>query len=881
MNLIPKKMSQLRRIALAVLLASFAILETPTISAQELGKTITSPFGIARQTSTSESGSDGDTFVDPETGEVGHIIRNPFGVANPEGVDTGIDIPDSGEEVGGIITSPFGVPASDDIDTGMDVFDEDEEYLISLPDDEESDVEGAENVDEVDDETSDDVKELEEESAGTTTEKYVPVIDNPIRGVEFDSIITLSGTSTYTVESETNDINNAPTLYVLAGGYFTMNLVTNLNLPTNIQPIFRKLNQSGTQNPFEPIQSGSNPPYCFVYHVPSAMYEGTYSASISCNFNGVQIERVLKIEIVYFEIKIDYSGNGTIDDDDVYDTNNPFGKLIHINNLDVDQDGIPDYADGFKSYGYENGSVQLVPISSSEQNGASLQFEKIIIRVSNNIKPSEWNFCFEFNQAFLNMINVNQQVINSDHYQTYEPRGSGTLRLWKKDGNIARSNDPITIQGDYIPSMINISLNYLDNVRKEKKDIYGHIMYYEYTIYVEAVKPCNNDAISGETITACLKKIQNAQQGPVEFNSHIVATPYQIVFEGIINDEITSSHVVYNPCGIIKWDNENREEAKFHFNTIPSNIPCATVNWSASTNLAFVGGNTGKSVTVRATGNVNSEFSLIIDIGRGNDWNPSIKGKILEENTVSLFVWVVAADENGNSPVITIGDIESFIDDVNQLYKQVGIKFQKVQTNYIKARQYIDVEGGFSILKDYRDISEDYVARSLVSYPQRTGFTREEDGLEIFFVRELYGGETLGLSCPGDGIIVASNTDFRTLAHELGHACGLNDIYSNIEIDEDNSVQLDNAVNVNSLWIKEDCTYTRIPNNSNMSVAGYYQYNLKHVELLQRLLMFGIDESGEECDISLGNVYGIDMDGSFCDVKTGLEGMERNPQHDR
>ena len=246
MNLISKNLSQLRRIALAVLLASFAILETTSISAQEQGKTITSPFGVANPymntSDSSESGSDGDTFVDPETGEVGHIIRNPFGQANPDGVDTGIDIPDSGdeevghiirnpfgqanpdgvdtgidipdsgEEVGGIITSPFGVPASDDIDTGVDVLDEDEEYLISLPDDEESEVEESENVDEVDDETSDDVKELEKELAEATTEKYVPVKDNPIPGRECDtidfSIVGICGSDSVTSSTELPDQTN-------------------------------------------------------------------------------------------------------------------------------------------------------------------------------------------------------------------------------------------------------------------------------------------------------------------------------------------------------------------------------------------------------------------------------------------------------------------------------------------------------------------------------------------------------------------------------------------------------------------------------------------------------------------------------------------------
>ena len=65
-----------------------------------------------------------------------------------EGVDTGIDSPDSGEEeVGSIITNPFGIPDppdvdfSDGVDTGEDIAevhfvdDEDVEYLINPPDD--------------------------------------------------------------------------------------------------------------------------------------------------------------------------------------------------------------------------------------------------------------------------------------------------------------------------------------------------------------------------------------------------------------------------------------------------------------------------------------------------------------------------------------------------------------------------------------------------------------------------------------------------------------------------------------------------------------------------------------------------------------------------
>ena len=214
----PHKTPALAKMAMLLLfaIAAVALLDTTTISAQEPGRTITSPFGIARQTSSLESGSDEDTFVDPETGEVGHIIRNPFGIANPEGVDTGIDIPDNGEEVGGIITSPFGVPASDNIDTGVDVIDEDEEYLISLPDDEESEVEDTEDVEEINDEPSDDEKEkidkiefsedFSRNDESISTKGALPPKDAPRNtgedlGFDFKLVGTSEGATSVTVNS--------------------------------------------------------------------------------------------------------------------------------------------------------------------------------------------------------------------------------------------------------------------------------------------------------------------------------------------------------------------------------------------------------------------------------------------------------------------------------------------------------------------------------------------------------------------------------------------------------------------------------------------------------------------------------------------------------
>ena len=458
MNLISKNLSQLRRIALSVLLASFAILETTSISAQELGKTITSPFGIARQTSTSESNSNGDTFVDPETGEVGHIIRNPFGVANPNDVDTGIDIPDSGEEeVGGIITSPFGVPASDDIDTGVDVFDEDEEYLISLPDDEESDAENSEDVDEVDDETSDDEKEIGEESYEATTEKYVPVIDNPIRGVEHPSFnFELTCSSAGATVTDSGDVSVTPTLCVLPGKTIQTQAVLSEGSWPSGAPTWTLTCQT-----YESLPSGvsdlSLPSYANgltnlpTITVPSGMPYRKYILTASAE----NISRNVQIVVLgRLDLQIDSNNNGVIEDNDDSVEETAPGKIIFTNDGDLDQDGIPDCYDGFDIKVNGNGVSQAGNMKSEAFTPI-----KIYMKGLSDLIASNQNVSIRLSYPAANPQNetITGAGTNDDPYVFSD--SNKCLRIWTKDGTLQRNKKSISSSGDYVPSNTYISLS--------------------------------------------------------------------------------------------------------------------------------------------------------------------------------------------------------------------------------------------------------------------------------------------------------------------------------------------------------------------------------------------------------------------------------------
>ena len=462
----PHKTPALAKLAMLLLfaIAAVAILDTTSISAQELGRTITSPFGIARQTSSTESGSDGDTFVDPETGEVGHIIRNPFGVANPEGVDTGIDIPDSEEEeVGGIITNPFGTPNPDGVDTGVDVFDEDEEYLISLPDDEESDVEEPEDADEVDNETSDDGKEIEVESEETTTGKYVPVIDNPIRGVEYPSFdfgLTCSSAGA-SVTSNSGYLGNIPILCVLPGKTIQIQAVLSEGSWPSGSPTWTLSCQTYESLPFGvsdlsiPLYANgmSNPP---AITVPSRMPYRKYILTASAGNKSRSVQIVV---LGRLDLQIDSNNDGLINDSDDSVEDLAPGKIIFTNDGDLDQDGIPDCYDGFDIKVNGNGVSQAGNMKSEAFTPI-----KIYMKGLSDLIASNQNVSIRLSYPAANPQNetITGAGTNDDPYVFSD--SNKCLRIWTKDGTSQRNKESVSSSGDYIPTDSNIALANYQNI---------------------------------------------------------------------------------------------------------------------------------------------------------------------------------------------------------------------------------------------------------------------------------------------------------------------------------------------------------------------------------------------------------------------------------
>jgi len=94
-----------------------------------------------------------------------------------------------------------------------------------------------------------------------------------------------------------------------------------------------------------------------------------------------------------------------------------------------------------------------------------------------------------------------------------------------------------------------------------------------------------------------------------------------------------------------------------------------------------------------------------------------------------------------------------------------------------------------------------------------------------------------------DGLAIEAGCTANVLAHELGHAAGLKDIYyknGNKEIPVDALVK--------KTWLKEDW--------NNGPPPAYYDLSLRQADLVKRLLMHGYSY-GNNIDIPAGKVYGV------------------------
>jgi len=189
---------------------------------------------------------------------------------------------------------------------------------------------------------------------------------------------------------------------------------------------------------------------------------------------------------------------------------------------------------------------------------------------------------------------------------------------------------------------------------------------------------------------------------------------------------------------------------------------------------------------------------------------------VASASPIKLYCWVIGEDVGGfprSSSTIT-----NYVTAVNKIYTQVAMEFSIESISYTNNTRLAHV-----------NYSND------VQIAELCGITNGTNGIELYFVKTITD-DVLAFHI-ASGIVISENANEHTMAHEIGHACGLDDVYP---------YHRDTSLVVQGM-----------PERSRLAGDwGWYPDHVTQSNVIERLMMCGYG-SASKGDISRGDVYGV------------------------
>ena len=305
---------------------------------------------------------------------------------------------------------------------------------------------------------------------------------------------------------------------------------------------------------------------------------------------------------------------------------------------------------------------------------------------------------------------------------------------------------------------------------------------------------------------------------------------------------------LYNPCGIAVG-----KTAMFKVDVLPEDYPDSKIVWTADNcegAVRFVGSNVNTGRVVIVEGLSTGDVQLEIHFGDAVSYMPKFEFKVLEPRTVKLRAWVIGRDSawcrSGN-------DVRSMVATASDIFAQIGVSLQLVEPIV-----FTNIPAAYNVALDEPNVNQ-------WSMGQLTSLTNGTDGLECYFVNDIMASIPLHGANHEGGMVLASTADGITLAHEIGHAFGLRDIYVS------NDIYTNNTVSLKVLGTEEMPCAEKMPWDWNCGCIGrgvggvrFYGKGTTMQDVIGRMLMNGVrPDNTAPCDITFGNVYGVWYNGSY------------------
>ena len=348
-----------------------------------------------------------------------------------------------------------------------------------------------------------------------------------------------------------------------------------------------------------------------------------------------------------------------------------------------------------------------------------------------------------------------------------------------------------------------------------------------------------------------------------------VAEPVCNAVTNVVENGVAHSYVV-NPCGVAVG-----REGYFRVDVAPDSFPDSEIVWEKTPGLDFVGPCTGRCVTVR--GASTGYETLSVSIGGRTDNAPEFQVHVVETAMVNLRAWII--EDKNLETAFSADQVRQMVKDANDIYAQVGVTL-----NLIEPIVVTNIPNAYDAL--YEAPTN---AAATWSFDQIVDIDSDTGGLECYFInRFLDSGDTKAAhDC--DGIVLTTLSTQYTLAHEIGHAFGLCDIYKS---SENGSAGDDPLV---ALYNSESASFSHLYDDWNggcdgkgASGARYYKIGTTMANIVDRMLMLGVvPESDSRRDITNGGIYGVHYHYDYQGNKVWEKGLaplafpwtQRNPVH--
>jgi hypothetical protein len=253
----------------------------------------------------------------------------------------------------------------------------------------------------------------------------------------------------------------------------------------------------------------------------------------------------------------------------------------------------------------------------------------------------------------------------------------------------------------------------------------------------------------------------------------------------ITKERDETSRGIMNPSRLIYDPNHEVFENSDAVLAVSANgqFGASEVRWSVVSGPGEIVATNGWRSTVRATA---ANGTVIVEARfNGDDLQPRFVLPVVTPREIPIKAFVVSAPDDeetwGND------EIEAQVGFANLIYRQVGIKFYLVSTTQnvgtaedwgIEPIYKIPIIGIERLAGSFRSLLDSYSAG---------------DCIEVYFLGKFHGTKALALWTEY-GIAITKESPSCVLAHELGHALGLQDCYCDKPSDDGGpSIMLSNA----------------------------------------------------------------------------------------